>query len=268
MTGTSGFKPKSLSAVARIMNHKLFRALLCIPLRRGQRQMARINSHRKIGAAALFVGGIDSRIQTLRQNACSLLPTDARLPKNPALQSCADRCATPRRESAPAPPSSAHLPTPWVIPDTAPISDSRGLRIPWLTRHAVLQQHTRDPLGGEPVTDLRAFQIDGQNLIAPARKHDDCCASILSLRRIDRHRGPRDGADSPGPATDEVVLRSRRRDFRPRDGLRIRHCPRPYRYLRMSRRWLPDSLLRAHTARRKQNTKAKSKSFITIPTEK
>src|SRR6266568_590980 len=66
------------------------------------------------------------------QNACSSLPTNVRLPKTRALQSCADRYATPPRESAAAPSSSAHLPTPSVIPDMAPISDtpprpSRGI---------------------------------------------------------------------------------------------------------------------------------------------
>src|SRR6478735_8468456 len=57
------------------------------------------------------------------QNACSSLPPDVRPPRNQALQSCVDRCATPRRESAPAPPPSAHLPAPSVIPDRALISD-------------------------------------------------------------------------------------------------------------------------------------------------
>jgi hypothetical protein len=60
-------QPQIFIGSRRMRNHKLFGALLCIPLRRGQRQMARINSHCKIGAAALFVGGIDSRIQTLRK---------------------------------------------------------------------------------------------------------------------------------------------------------------------------------------------------------
>src|SRR6266513_4666667 len=50
--------------------------------------------------------------------------------ENPSTPIFADRCATPRRGSAPAPPSSAHLPTLSVIPDrtlildTVPISDT------------------------------------------------------------------------------------------------------------------------------------------------
>ena len=45
-------------------NHKFLGALFSVPFRRGNRQMPRINSHCKIRAAAFFVSGIDSRIQT------------------------------------------------------------------------------------------------------------------------------------------------------------------------------------------------------------
>ncbi len=46
----------------RMRDHKFLGALLGIPFRRGKRQMARKNNHCEIGTAALFVGGIDSRI--------------------------------------------------------------------------------------------------------------------------------------------------------------------------------------------------------------
>src|SRR5215472_11855541 len=52
-------QPQLLIGSRRSMNHELLAALLCIPLRRGQRQVARINGHGKIGAAAHLVGGID-----------------------------------------------------------------------------------------------------------------------------------------------------------------------------------------------------------------
>src|SRR5438128_11272157 len=70
------------------------------------------------------------------QIRCSSLPTDARLPKAQALLSCEDQCAAPLRESAPAPTSSAHLPTPSVISDTALISDTAPISgsIPHLAR--------------------------------------------------------------------------------------------------------------------------------------
>src|SRR5213596_3610431 len=51
------------------------------------------------------------------QNACSFLPPHARRPKTPAPRSYADRYATLRRESAPTPPSSAHLAKPAVLLD-------------------------------------------------------------------------------------------------------------------------------------------------------
>lgn len=51
-----GVQRKMSIGVRRMRKHKLLDAPVRIPLRRGQRQMARINSHRKIGATALFVG--------------------------------------------------------------------------------------------------------------------------------------------------------------------------------------------------------------------
>src|ERR1017187_3605988 len=47
-----------------------------------------------------------------------------------------------------------------------------------------------DPLGRQPITDLRAFKIDGQTLIAPTREDDDRRAGILSFWRVNRHRRP------------------------------------------------------------------------------
>jgi len=120
-----------------------------------------------------------------------------------------------------------------------------------VTRHTVLQQHTSDPLGRQPITDFRAFKIDGQNLIAPTRKHHYRNTRILSRRRIDRHRRPRDVAYiSPRPASDQL-LSIRRCTLRPPDRLRIGHRPWPDRHLRMSRRGLPGRGLRAQAAKRK-----------------
>src|SRR5437588_10771349 len=58
------------------------------------------------------------------QIRCSSPPPDARLPKTQALLSCEAQCAAPLRESAPAPTSSAPLPTPSVTSDPALISDT------------------------------------------------------------------------------------------------------------------------------------------------
>jgi hypothetical protein len=78
----------------RLSNHKLSGALVSIPFRRGKREMARINGHRKIRAAAFFVGGIYSRVQTLikvRANSCRQMPA-GRKPKQPDLARHARKC--------------------------------------------------------------------------------------------------------------------------------------------------------------------------------
>src|SRR5439155_18582943 len=96
------------------------------------------------------------------------------------------------------------------------------------------------------------------NLIAPARKHDDRSARILSLRRIDRDRRPRHIAHANRwPPAGKKVFPRRLSVLWPRDTLRIRSRPRPYRYLSMSRRWLPGRLLLAQTVKRKHNTESK-----------
>ena len=124
-------------------------------------QMSRITRYRKIRAAACFVRRIHRRIRTLGEMRARRRRPYVRRPKIRSLQSCADQSATRRRESAPAPPSSAHLPTPAATPAYGPA---------FLSRHAVFQQHTCDSLGRQPVTNLRAFQIDGQTFGSPRRE--------------------------------------------------------------------------------------------------
>src|ERR1019366_7761777 len=109
-----------------------------------------------------------------------------------------------------------------------------------------------------PVADFRTFKIDGKNLIAPTGKHDHRNSGILSVRRVDRHRRPRHLAHANRrPPAGKKVFPRRLSVLWPRDRLRIRGRTRPYRYLRMSRRWLPHGLLRAQTAKRRYNTKSK-----------
>jgi hypothetical protein len=59
-----GIQPKMSIGSRRMTDHKLFAALFSIPLRRGERQMSRIDSHCKIRATAFFIGSIDSRIDS------------------------------------------------------------------------------------------------------------------------------------------------------------------------------------------------------------
>ena len=65
-------------------------------------------------------------------------------------------------------------------------------------RHAVLQQHAGDAARCQPVADLRALQIHGQELVTPAGKHHHRHAGVAALGRIHRHRRPADIV-SPGP---------------------------------------------------------------------
>src|SRR4026208_1381262 len=69
----------------------------------------------------------------------------------------------------------------------------RGPRVrsgPWIgrvlvhrqARHAVLEKHTRNSPGRQPVANLSAFEIDRENPVATARKHDHRRARVLALR--------------------------------------------------------------------------------------
>ena len=53
------------------------------------------------------------------------------------------------------------------------VLESRGtasIRAHLGARHPVLEQHTGDPPRRQPVADLGAFEVDGQDVIASARK--------------------------------------------------------------------------------------------------
>src|SRR6185295_7605505 len=62
-------------------------------------------------------------------------------------------------------------------------------------RHAILEQHAGDAVRREPVTDLRALEVDREDLIAAARKDDDRRARVVPFRRINRVGRPRDVLD-------------------------------------------------------------------------
>ena len=111
-------------------------------------------------------------------------------------------------------------------------------------------------LGRQPVANLCAFQIDSQVQLAPTRKYDDGSARILSVWRIDRHRRLRYVAHPHRKlACNQKFLSSCLSDLWPRNRLRIRRSPRPYRHLGMTRRWLPCSLLRSANATCKHDGK-------------
>lgn len=87
--------------------------------------------------------------------------------------------------------------------------------------------------------------------IATTRKYDYRSAGVLSRWGIDGHRRPRDPAGHHGGRR---LITNRLGVFWSRHRHRIRPLARPYRHLRMSRRWLPDAHLRAQSACRKHNT--------------
>ena len=50
-----------------------------------------------------------------------------------------------------------------------------------LTRNTILEQHTGDSAGREPVTCFAAFQIHGDDGVAAAGKDDDGSAGVVGL---------------------------------------------------------------------------------------
>jgi hypothetical protein len=125
-----------------------------------------------------------------------------------------------------------HPPAPSVISDMAPIA-------------AVVRYPTR---GTSTAHTLSSFAVSQSQTSVPSRsmakieyprpwKHDHRSARIIICpRRVDRHRRPRDSF--------HVYVRL---TSSPPDG-----------YLRMSRRWLPDSRLRPQTTNRKNKTESKN----------
>jgi hypothetical protein len=103
------------------------------------------------------------------------------------------------------------------------------------TWHAILQQYAGDATRRQPVAHLAAFEVDRQNLKAAARNHHDRRSGVLALRRVHRHRGARDIGDG-------VVgfVGSHAYELRPGNGLQVGRGSRPYRYLCVSGRRLPN----------------------------
>ncbi len=203
-------------------------------------QMSRIERHREIRAAALSVGGVHGGYR--RFSKCVLIAATmcppAEKPSTPILCGSICHCAAWKRTS----------PTVLCASSNAVRQSRYGPDL--RARHAVFQQHARDSPGRQPITDFRAFKIDGQNVVASAGEHDDRNARVVAPWRIDRHRGLRDAVDiDPRLAGNQLWFTSgvhhRPGDLGPLDRLRIRDHTRPDRHLRMARRWLPGGLPRA-----------------------
>ncbi len=136
----------------------------------GKPEVPRIKGYREIRRSRLFpIGHIDSRIRSfveVRADRHRQVPARERNPSTPIL--CGSIWYGPH-EGAPAPWSSVHLRAP------SENSESRGVRtivdLSLTAANAILQQHTRDPLGCQPVADLRAFQGRLPKRNSPAGKH-------------------------------------------------------------------------------------------------
>ena len=129
-----------------------------------------------------------------------------------------------------------------------------------LTRDAILQQDTRNASGCQPVADLGAFEVDRQHLEAAAGEHHDGSPGVHPIRGVDRHRRPSHVGDPhPWLASNQVFRLPF--GFLPRNRLPIGRRIRPYRHLRMTRRWLPRVRKRVFTAKRNHCTKSKDQEL-------
>src|SRR5581483_2504433 len=124
---------------------------------------AGIDRHRKIGAATLFVGGVDGPIRapveicacrryqmpTRRKSHYSdLVRIDVPLRSVETYQANGALCVLPRRREL-----GGDMAFAGIFPMRPRIGD------------AVLEQHARHSVSCQPVANLRTLQIDGENLV-------------------------------------------------------------------------------------------------------
>src|SRR5580704_16783753 len=187
-----------------------------------------INDHRKIRAATYFVSCINGIVQPLSEMSAKR----------------SREVSTSRK--------SKHADALWIdVPlggvrshDTQRalrvLQGSRGFGIWPGVRHAVLEQDARDAHRIEPVAHFRAFQIDRQNAVGAARKHNDGRARVFARRRIESQRRRGNIAEANERlAGDEIFLGRRRVSFGRGVGLRSWRCMRPNVQRRMAGRRRP-----------------------------
>ncbi len=106
-------------------------------------------------------------------------------------------------------------------------------------RHAVFQHDAGHPLGGGPIADLGAFQVDGQDLVAAPREHHHRSPRIAPPGGIDREGRPGDIVDL-GHAFRVHLARADLDDLIAGDiGPGYGRIGRPHRHLDDARRRLP-----------------------------
>src|SRR5271170_7350561 len=127
-------------------------------------EIAGINNHREIRTAAELVRGIDRIVEALIEVGAE-----------------SSRKMRSGGEAKNAHSLGIDMPLGCVSADDADcalrILQCRGrLGVRSGIGHAIFDQNAIDARGVEPVTDLRAFEIDGENLIAASRKYDNANA--------------------------------------------------------------------------------------------
>ncbi len=210
--------------------------------------MPRINGHCKIRTAADGVGSIGSGIEALvvvHAHGCDEVPARGEAKHADLARIDVPLGGTGSHES--------HRPL-RILQGHPGLRVRAGFWIRTHIRHPVLHHHARDASGSQPVADLGALEIHGQDLISTTRENDDCGARVLALCRIDGHGRPRDvPLVRVRPPGDELLLSRLRQELRSRDELGVRRVARPERDLSVAWGRLPGTRLSVQVARREHS---------------
>lgn len=140
--------------------------------------MARVKRYGEIGAAALFVGDVDGSIG-------AFIKTGAGGGNEMAAGGEADDADFVAGD---APVGSLGA---YERDGALSVFERQGrfaVRFFLVIWDAIFQEHSGNAFGVEPVTNLGAFEIDGEDLIAAAGKDDDSGAGVfVAFRRVDGH---------------------------------------------------------------------------------
>ena len=170
----------------------------------GQRKVAGIDDYGEVRTAAQLIGGVDRIVEALievRAQSCREVPAsgEAQNADSVGVDVPLGRMRTDEAES------------PLRI-----LEGGRGLGIGAGIRHPVFEQSASDAGGVKPIADLRALEIDRQDVITASGKNHDCGAGILTFRRVERESWHGNIAKTDERfAGDEVVFGGRRVNFRP-----------------------------------------------------
>ena len=137
-------------------------------------QIAGIDDEGEVGPATKLIGGVDGIVQAFVKVSTEALLPDA--PRRKSLERRRDwgRCAIRRRAGEPC---------------RERVARPARLRLIWDTDHVghtILHQDAGHIDGVEPVANLGAFEIDGEDLVTTSRKDNDSRRCGAALGRIKR----------------------------------------------------------------------------------